>query len=117
MCDRDNFEERNPGDHSKVSFDMSIRDGYEGLGVVSFGQATMKLMVPGEKQITGKTRGDVSFRFQQCSPCLTTGEKIGKSAGNVIWLDENLTILFELYKVHPPLYRKRSPKLIDPSSL
>ena len=76
VCDRDNFEERNPGDHSKVFFDVSIREGYEELGVVSFGQARLKLMVPGEKQITEKTRGGVGFKFQQCGLCLTTGEKL-----------------------------------------
>ena len=34
-------------------------------------------------------------------PLLTTsaGEKFGKSAGNAIWLDQNLTNLFDLYGV------------------
>lgn len=35
------------------------------------------------------------------TPLLTTssGEKIGKSAGNAIWLDKDLTSTFELYQV------------------
>jgi tyrosyl-tRNA synthetase len=35
-------------------------------------------------------------------PLLTTasGEKFGKSAGNAIWLDANLTSPFDLYQVH-----------------
>lgn len=34
-------------------------------------------------------------------PLLTTasGEKFGKSAGNAVWLDRNLTSLFDLYRV------------------
>lgn len=34
-------------------------------------------------------------------PLLTTasGEKFGKSAGNAVWLDENMTSPFELYQV------------------
>lgn len=36
-------------------------------------------------------------------PLLTTasGEKFGKSAGNAIWLDKNLTSTFDLYGVGP----------------
>lgn len=38
-------------------------------------------------------------------PLLTTssGEKFGKSAGNAIWLDPNLTSPFDLYGVSVPL--------------
>lgn len=35
-------------------------------------------------------------------PLLTTasGEKLGKSAGNAVWLDEKMTSPFELYQVY-----------------
>jgi tyrosyl-tRNA synthetase len=35
------------------------------------------------------------------TPLLTTssGEKFGKSAGNAIWLDQDMTPIFELYQV------------------
>lgn len=35
-------------------------------------------------------------------PLLTTasGEKFGKSAGNAVWLDREMTSTFELYQVH-----------------
>lgn len=37
------------------------------------------------------------------TPLLTTssGEKFGKSAGNAIWLDKELTSTFDLYQVSP----------------
>ncbi|KAL9127599.1 MAG: hypothetical protein Q9217_003557 [Psora testacea] len=38
------------------------------------------------------------------APLLTTasGEKFGKSAGNAIWLDQEMTSPFDLYQVRPP---------------
>lgn len=29
----------------------------------------------------------------------STGEKFGKSAGNAVWLDENMTSVFDFYQV------------------
>jgi tyrosyl-tRNA synthetase len=39
------------------------------------------------------------------TPLLTapSGEKFGKSAGNAIWLDKDMTSTFELYQVGPTL--------------
>ena len=39
--------------------------------------------------------------FGITTPLLTTpsGEKFGKSAGNAVWLDENLTSVFDFYQV------------------
>jgi tyrosyl-tRNA synthetase len=36
-------------------------------------------------------------------PLITTasGEKFGKSAGNAVWLDRELTSVFDFYQVHP----------------
>ena len=46
-------------------------------------------------------------------PLMTTssGEKFGKSAGNAIWLDPDMTSSFDLYQVcfsHPPIHPSRS---------
>ena len=40
-------------------------------------------------------------------PLLTTpwGEKFGKSAGNAVWLDHDLTSYFDFYQVHSAFYR------------
>jgi tyrosyl-tRNA synthetase len=48
-------------------------------------------------QINGITYDPIGFTV----PLLTTtsGEKFGKSAGNAVWLDSNLTSIFELYQV------------------
>ena len=38
-------------------------------------------------------------------PLLTTaaGEKFGKSAGNAVWLDKDMTSAFDLYQVYQPI--------------
>ncbi|TFK21970.1 tyrosine-tRNA ligase [Coprinopsis marcescibilis] len=43
---------------------------------------------------------DVEVAFGVTTPLLTTpsGEKFGKSAGNAVWLDENLTSVFDFYQ-------------------
>jgi tyrosyl-tRNA synthetase len=40
--------------------------------------------------------------FGITTPLLTTasGEKFGKSAGNAVWLDSNMTSVFDFYQVH-----------------
>ena len=54
-------------------------------------------------------------------PLLTTssGEKFGKSAGNAVWLDRELTSVFDFYQVRPtPLWCSISsllPTLLDSS--
>ena len=47
--------------------------------------------------------GPLAKRFGLTVPLLTTasGEKYGKSAGNAIWLDPQLTSIFEQYQVGP----------------
>ena len=44
---------------------------------------------------------EMDFPIGITTPLLTTsnGEKIGKSAGNGVWLDKDLTSTFELYQV------------------
>lgn len=43
----------------------------------------------------------MSATFGLATPLLTTasGEKFGKSAGNAVWLDENMVNSFDLYQV------------------
>lgn len=56
------------------------------------------------KTIDGKYGVDVtSDPLGFTVPLLTTssGEKFGKSAGNAIWLDPQMTSIFELYQVSP----------------
>ncbi|KAG0635566.1 hypothetical protein HOY80DRAFT_1056943 [Tuber brumale] len=79
--------------------------------------ANCRLQIGGSDQFGNITAGiDLISRYKPCPnnkaapastetygltvPLLTTesGEKIGKSAGNAIWLDENLTTPFELYQ-------------------
>jgi len=50
-----------------------------------------------KNQINSITYDPIGFTV----PLLTTasGEKFGKSAGNAVWLDSNLTSIFELYQV------------------
>ena len=54
-------------------------------------------IVDERNQINGVTYDPVGFTV----PLLTTasGEKFGKSTGNAVWLDNNLTSIFELYQV------------------
>ena len=51
--------------------------------------------------------------FMRCgltTPLITTasGEKLGKSAGNAVWLDQSLTSLFDLYRVRDRLMTQSS---------
>jgi tyrosyl-tRNA synthetase len=47
---------------------------------------------------------DVDKPVGLTTPLLTTasGEKLGKSAGNAVWLDKDMTSTFELYQVRNP---------------
>jgi tyrosyl-tRNA synthetase len=48
-----------------------------------------------------ETKGKEELAFGLTIPLLTTssGEKFGKSAGNAVWLDENMTSVFDFYQV------------------
>ncbi len=49
------------------------------------------------------------------TPLLTTasGEKFGKSAGNAIWLDKDMTSAFDLYQVRPHRVDEKSLTHVD----
>lgn len=49
----------------------------------------------------GLSNSDIAIPYGFTVPLLTTssGEKVGKSAGNAIWLDQDMTSLFDLYQV------------------
>lgn len=58
---------------------------------------------PSATRALGKAVPDDPMGFTV--PLLTTsaGEKFGKSAGNAIWLDKDMTSTFELYQVCSPM--------------
>lgn len=76
--------------------------GSDQSGNIQFGIDTIKQVLktspietkPGEDP-------DLSMPFGLTVPLLTTstGEKIGKSAGNSIWLDKDMTSTYDLYQV------------------
>lgn len=49
---------------------------------------------------------ELDFPVGLTTPLLTNsaGQKLGKSAGNAIWLDKDMTSTFELYQVGHPRY-------------
>jgi len=51
-----------------------------------------------------ETKETASPAFGFTTPLLTTasGEKFGKSAGNAVWLDSELTSVFDFYQVGSP---------------
>ena len=53
-------------------------------------------------EIREEKEGDLNKPMGFTVPLLTTssGEKFGKSAGNAIWLDKDMTSPFDLYQVH-----------------
>jgi tyrosyl-tRNA synthetase len=54
--------------------------------------------LPGPKLVEEKGFGLTTSLLTTAS-----GQKIGKSAGNAIWLDENMTSAFDFYQVYVPL--------------
>lgn len=54
-----------------------------------------------DAEIRAKAAGTDIVRCGLTTPLITTasGEKFGKSAGNAVWLDQNHTSLFDLYRV------------------
>jgi tyrosyl-tRNA synthetase len=57
---------------------------------------------------------DIDKPMGLTTPLLTTssGEKFGKSAGNAIWLDSDMTSIFDLYQVLSPISRSAMALLI-----
>lgn len=59
-------------------------------------------MISGTEFIRKKLDKEAAF---VTLPLLTTsnGVKMGKSSGNGIWLDSNLTSIYDLYQVNPQI--------------
>lgn len=84
--------------------------GSDQWGNIVAGIELIGKLSPGNVAQSGASEG----AFGLTTPLLTTpsGEKFGKSAGNAVWLDENLTSVFDFYQ-----YFLKSPDAAVPTYL
>lgn len=84
----------------------NILAGAEAVKHISKADHTWQIEIERERKVSkdqelGVTEDPLGFTV----PLLTTssGEKFGKSAGNAVWLDKDMTSVFDLYQVCPLL--------------
>lgn len=77
--------------------------GTDQYGNILFGMDAVKAVSrnTADEQVRDPLENDVDQPIGFTTPLLTApnGEKFGKSAGNAIWLDKDMTSTFELYQV------------------
>lgn len=77
--------------------------GSDQYGNILFGMDSVKQMSKktADQEAHNSLENELDWPLGITTPLLTTsnGEKIGKSAGNGVWLDKDLTSTFELYQV------------------
>lgn len=77
--------------------------GSDQFGNILFGMDAVKEISrnTANDQAQNPLKDKIDMPIGLTTPLLTTssGEKFGKSAGNAIWLDKDLTSTFELYQV------------------
>lgn len=77
--------------------------GTDQYGNILFGMDAVKSISrnTANEQDRDALHKDVDRPIGLTTPLLTTssGEKLGKSAGNAVWLDKDMTSTFELYQV------------------
>ena len=89
--------------------------GSDQFGNILFGAESVKHIA--KNHVDPKLRNDMQDDLEKTigftTPLLTgsSGEKMGKSSGNAIWLDSSLTTTFELYQVYipDPNFNERMP--------
>jgi len=87
--------------HLHKYFGCTIQIG----GSDQWGNIVAGLELIGKKDLSSSNAEQTSIdAFGITTPLLTTstGEKFGKSAGNAVWLDSNLTSVFDFYQVCAP---------------
>lgn len=77
--------------------------GSDQFGNILFGAEAVKQIAKNnvDPELRNDMKDDLAKTVGFTTPLLTSssGEKMGKSAGNAIWLDGSLTTPFELYQV------------------
>lgn len=77
--------------------------GADQYGNILFGMEAVKTASrnTANEQERNSLKDEIDRPIGMTTPLLTTssGEKFGKSAGNAIWLDKEMTSTFELYQV------------------
>ena len=80
--------------------------GSDQYGNILFGMDAVKAISrnTANEQIRNPLESELDRPIGFTTPLLTapSGEKFGKSAGNAIWLDKDMTSTFELYQVRSP---------------
>lgn len=76
--------------------------GSDQYGNILFGMEAVKTISrkTADEQVRNSLESKLDYPVGITTPLLTTpsGEKLGKSAGNAVWLDKDLTTTFELYQ-------------------
>lgn len=78
-------------------------------GSDQWGNITAGLELIGRLNDTARKDDTLTPAFGFTTPLLTTasGEKFGKSAGNAVWLDPELTSVFDFYQASSIFFPKR----------
>jgi len=91
--------------HNNVQLQIGGSDQY---GNIVAGMDAIKYIATSQSE-TQQEPGPMDAPYGITVPLLTTssGQKFGKSAGNAVWLDKDLTSPFDLYGVCSPLLYPR----------
>ena len=100
----------------KVQVQVGGSDQY---GNILFGTEAIKNIAKKhvDPELQNNMEDDLEKPVGFTTPLLTSssGEKMGKSAGNAIWLDSSMTSTFELYQVFITSYSRADVSLTIPS--
>jgi tyrosyl-tRNA synthetase len=89
-----------------------------GIDLIKRTASSSETHTDAEKSMENTEKEDPEPAYGLTIPLLTTstGEKFGKSAGNAVWLDQEMTSVFDFYQVRPMrvFVLRRGTTLIPP---